>query len=83
MRKVEKLRNKNPNMKKLFWEVLNKMKKPRDLNDLEKRALIARVGFLDDEEREFYKSIFTQKNLTNEEKDRYGKLGLLDKYFIN
>lgn len=78
---VEKLRDKTVDMKELFWSVIKVMKKPKDLTKQEIRALIIRVGYLDDKEREFYKSILIRKNLTDKDIDRYSKLQLLDRYF--
>lgn len=78
---VEQLRDKNTDMKELFWKIVKTMKKPKDLSKEELRALIIRVGYLDDNEYSFYKSVLIRKNLTEKDKDRYGKLQLLDRYF--
>lgn len=78
---MEKLRDKTPNMKELFWKVVRAMKKPKDLTKEEIRALIIRVGYLDNDEYTFYKSVLIRKNLTTKDIDRYSKLQLLDRYF--
>lgn len=78
---VEALRDKDPNLKDLFWEVVRAKKSPKRLTKREKTALIERVGFLDDDERAFYSSVFVREKLTEKEMDRYRKLLLLNKYF--
>lgn len=78
---VEELRPKEKTLKELFWVVVKQMKKPKDLTKKEIRAIITRVGFLDDNERAYYKSILVRENLTTEDYDRYGKLQLIDVYF--
>ncbi len=78
---VEKLRDTDPKMKALFWEVVRGDKAAEDLTPLEIRALIIRVGFLSDEERTRFDSVLVRDNLTDADVDRYGKLQSLDRYF--
>lgn len=78
---VEKLRDKNISMKDLFWSVLKEHKKPSELTKTEINALIIRIGYLDNKEREFYKEVLIRDNMPISEFEKYTKLGLMDKYF--
>ena len=78
---VEALRDSDPKMKLLFWEVVRGDKKPADLDANEIRALIIRVGYLSDEERVRFASVLVRGNLTEKDVDRYNKLQSLDRYF--
>lgn len=78
---VESLRDKDIPLKELFWKILKDKKDPKELTRREIAALIARSGYLSDDEREYYGKVLIKSNLTDKDKDRYCKLGLIDKYF--
>jgi len=78
---VEKLRDKDPVLKDMFWEIVRGARGPHELNEVEIRALIVRVGYLSDDERARFAPVLTRENLTDKDVDRYGKLQTLDRYF--
>ena len=77
----EKLLDRGVAMKELFWEVVRGNKKADELDELEIRALIIRVGYLSDDERVRFASVLVRENLTDDDVDRYGKLQSIDRYF--
>ena len=78
---VEKLRDKDPDYKALFWKVVRGKKAASKLTPDEIEALIRRVGYLDDKERKRFASVLLRQNLTKEQYNRYAQLKSLDRYF--
>ena len=78
---VEALRDSDPRMKDLFWEVVRGDKEVAELDANEIRALIVRVGYLSDDERVRFAPVLVRENLTDFDVDRYNKLQSLDRYF--
>lgn len=56
-------------------------KHPDELTKEDKAIIIARIGYLSDEERVVFKDHITRNDLSPKELARYSSLGLLDRYF--
>jgi hypothetical protein len=66
-------------LKEHFYTALKK--EVKDLSEIEIKALINRIGFLSDTERDKFKSVLIRANLSKDEEIRYINLGLYNRYF--